>query len=334
MDITGLPSELINVIAFSGSLSALDVTRLKQSCTTLYRALSGTFADDMHPRLALEAGGDASWDITRALCGADALARGASGSPCRADWMAAIRVLLARADVVLHARWTDALACAAFAGDPELVAILLADDRIDPTANGSSAVRGAAKAGNVEVLAMLLADGRLDPDNTEDDAPALTIACLFCSNLEVIYMLLADDRVNPERNDNSAIRAAAEKGRTDVVRLLLADARVDPSDEGNEAIGMACMRGFATTVDALLADPRVDPFDGTFALQMAARSGHADVVRQLIADPRFAAIGDAQLEEVCSLTTLAGHHDIARDILRAAGTARSLTPADRPGPGL
>lgn len=116
-------------------------------------------------------------------------------------------------------------------GQTEVVRLLL--PRISPAA-GNNAIKVASLMGHTEIVRMLLADPRLDPSVSENYA--FTRACTH-GHTEVVRLLLADSRVDPAVDGNDAIGQACRHGRTEVVRLLLADSRVDPADEENFAIG-------------------------------------------------------------------------------------------------
>ena len=48
-------------------------------------------------------------------------------------------------------------------GHTEIVSLLLADPRVDPSADDNFAVRWASRYGRIEVVSLLLADPRFDP---------------------------------------------------------------------------------------------------------------------------------------------------------------------------
>src|SRR5215217_300964 len=47
-------------------------------------------------------------------------------------------------------------------GHSEVVKMLLADERVDPSANNNSAIQGASMKGHLEIVELLLADERVD----------------------------------------------------------------------------------------------------------------------------------------------------------------------------
>src|SRR5215217_2379231 len=78
---------------------------------------------------------------------------------------------------------TRILKNASMKGQIEVVKRLLADERVDPSANNNRAIKGASENGHSEV----------------------------------VKRLLADERVNPSANDNWAIKRASANGHSEVV---------------------------------------------------------------------------------------------------------------------
>ena len=129
----------------------------------------------------------------------------------------------------------------------------------------------ACQMGHIDIVRILLADPRVDP--SDYDNFAIRKASQY-GRFEVVKLLLADPRVDPTVYDNKAIRWASRYGRLEVVDLLLADSRVDPSDYDNKAIRWASANGHFEIVKLLLADPRVDASSAAYA----SLSDHSSVV--------------------------------------------------------
>jgi hypothetical protein len=102
---------------------------------------------------------------------------------------------------------------------------------------------------------LLLADERVDP-SAEDQYPIRFASA--AGQLEVVKLLLTDKRVDPSAERQYAIRWASEKGHLEMVKLLLADKRVDPSADYQYAIRWSAHRGHLEVVKLLLFDQRVD----------------------------------------------------------------------------
>ena len=91
-----------------------------------------------------------------------------------------------------------ALTYAARYGNPAVVTLLLADQRVDPNKanhNGYTALMTAAESGNAAVIKLLLGDERVNPNvlNTMLSATALTFAA-YSGDTAVMELLLADHR--------------------------------------------------------------------------------------------------------------------------------------------
>jgi hypothetical protein len=97
---------------------------------------------------------------------------------------------------------------------------------IDISACDNYAIRLAAQKGHSSVVALLLADPRVNP--AADDNYAIRYASMN-GHSDVVELLLADPRVDPAARNDEAYRFASKNGHSSVVALLLADLRVDPA---------------------------------------------------------------------------------------------------------
>jgi len=99
----------------------------------------------------------------------------------------------------------------------------------------------ACEKGFVEIVEMLLADDRVDPTSgcvLYEENDSIKFACHY-GQTQVVRLLLTDGRANPAAENNFSIRMASRYGFADIVRLLLADERVDQTADNNFAIKMA-----------------------------------------------------------------------------------------------
>jgi len=99
----------------------------------------------------------------------------------------------------------------------------------------------ACEKGFVEIVEMLLADDRVDPTTgcvLYEENDSIKLASHY-GQTQVVRLLLKDGRANPAAENNFAIRMASRYGFADIVRLLLADERVDQTADNNFAIRMA-----------------------------------------------------------------------------------------------
>lgn len=187
---------------------------------------------------------------------------------------------------------------AAAAGHASVVEMLLADPRVDPTADGNEALRVAAIEGHCEVVEALLKHPRVDP------SAAILVAMNKASKHteRIALRLLHDDRVDPAAQNNLYLRCAAAYGLSLLVEHLLRLPRVDPAAQANEAIRNAAGSGSLRVVKLLLADPRVDPGAcASEAVGNAADCGLLHVIERLLVDPRVdaSASNNAALRSAC-----------------------------------
>ena len=112
----------------------------------------------------------------------------------------------------------------------------------------SSVFKTYAEKGDIEIVELLLADPRVDP--SANDNYAIELASQKGHD-KVVELLLVDPRVDPSAYDNYAIRMASQNGHDKVVELLLADPRVDPSADNNYAIQLASQKGHDKVVELL-----------------------------------------------------------------------------------
>lgn len=108
-------------------------------------------------------------------------------------------------------------------GDVEWVTRILKEGNIDPAYHESDSLLEAAGWGNLDILELLLADGRADPSAQNNYAIRLT------SNVDIVDRLLKDPRVDPCVRDNEPIMTAIKNGELDIVNRLLGDPRINAS---------------------------------------------------------------------------------------------------------
>jgi hypothetical protein len=125
------------------------------------------------------------------------------------------------------------------------------------------------------VVKLLLADERVDP--TARDNWAFGHASSD-GHLELSKLLLADGRVNPASNHNAAIRTASFNGHVEVLKLLLADEH--PATDANYALIHMIRFGLVDMVCLLLEHPAVVVTEK--AMSAAADRGDADIIALLL----------------------------------------------------
>lgn len=102
----------------------------------------------------------------------------------------------------------------------EILSALLADERkrFDPSLDDNLAIMNAILFQKNDLLAILLADSRVNPA-ARDNAP-IRLSSGF-DNIEAVKLLLESPRVNPSACGNAAMFCAVAEGFTDIVKLLL-----------------------------------------------------------------------------------------------------------------
>ena len=119
----------------------------------------------------------------------------------------------------------------------------------DPSVEFNKCIQVASGGGYADVVSLLLADPRVDPSNSGKQA------IFGGQNLQIVGVrqVPVDPRVDPTCEDNHAIIWASAWGHFDVVKVLLADPRVDATALGNTALEMARDNEHTAIVDLLLA---------------------------------------------------------------------------------
>lgn len=122
---------------------------------------------------------------------------------------------------------------------------------MDPSANDSQALRLACRNGHSEIVELLCADSRVDPSACRNDAIHSAIMRNYYS---IFHRLLKDPRIKVEPTFLTTI---ATCGFPDALKTLLKDPRVDPFWLGPAAVRIAIQRRFLKMVPLLIQDPRI-----------------------------------------------------------------------------
>uniref|UniRef100_A0A6C0CL55 Ankyrin repeat protein n=1 Tax=viral metagenome TaxID=1070528 RepID=A0A6C0CL55_9ZZZZ len=195
--------------------------------------------------------------------------------------------------------------------DVDLLTQVLADPRVDPSADNNYTIRLASDSGHTEIVERLLADPRVDPSALNNEAIRLASENGYT---EIVEILLADPRVDVFADNNWGIKFASKKGHTEIVQILLADPRVDPSADNNLPIRFASKNGHTEIVKMLLSDPRVDPSaDNNWAIIVASQNGHTEIVKMLLTHPRVDP--SAKDNEAIIVASEKGHTEIVQILL-------------------
>ncbi|KAJ2985413.1 hypothetical protein HDV02_000577, partial [Globomyces sp. JEL0801] len=113
-----------------------------------------------------------------------------------------------------------------------------------------NALINAATFGHQEIVTLLLASSKVDPSAL--NYSALTRASRN-GHSGIVEIMLRDSRVN-SRNTIPAFLEAVNSGRTDIVKIFLNDPDVDPSAQNNAALILATRNGYQVIVEMLKND--------------------------------------------------------------------------------
>lgn len=118
----------------------------------------------------------------------------------------------------------------------EIVKLLLAHPKVDPSNNDNDLIVRMCINNQVEILKLLLAHPKINPAHVNTHNALINIAC-FRGYTEIVRILLADGRVDPTINKNSPIKKALEGGYNDIVYILFNDDHINPDHSDSIQIG-------------------------------------------------------------------------------------------------
>jgi ankyrin repeat protein len=120
---------------------------------------------------------------------------------------------------------------------------------VNPSMYNNSVIDHAVYIGDIEITKLLLANSRIDISANHFQ---LVRTAVIRGYVDIVMLLLSNN--NQTTSNNLALRWAAQKGRTDIVRLLLENFHTDPSTDDNCVICDASCYGHAGVVKLLLQD--------------------------------------------------------------------------------
>ncbi|KAJ3357303.1 hypothetical protein HDU91_005427 [Kappamyces sp. JEL0680] len=183
-----------------------------------------------------------------------------------------------------------------------------------------------AEEGLLEIVKILMATGKADPS---DDANYAIRLASENGHSEIVDVLLTDRRVDPSVMDNHAIYYAALEGHRQTVEILMKDSRVNPADSQNRTFARACQRVENLDIlKLLLTDPRVDPKEcEAEALENAAANDCVEILEFLLDDLKLNAsvCADRALYTACQ----SGHELCVKILLD-----RNSNPANPENPSI
>lgn len=218
----------------------------------------------------------------------------------------------------------------------EMVAIFLADPRVDTTAKNQEKQHGlhlACMNGHAEVVTLILKaadvarrEERLFLGISEEDSALCTPLDLACQNghTRIVQSFLLRDDVDPNKNSPgmrgfTSLARACEYHKNEVVACLLKNSQLNPNRGSPQGVitplGIACEQdnheAFKFLLGAKNVDPNLADCNGATPLSIATRHGHLAMVRRLMKDPRV----DIRIADHAGQTPLAiaceyGHEEV------------------------
>ena len=167
------------------------------------------------------------------------------------------------------------------AGNPSVLKLLLSDGR----AMIDGILDEAISTENTEMVSILLANKRVDPSIYSNSA---LMVAVDRGDISVVQMLLTDPRVNPSDRENSTVVRCCQRGYADILRVLLADKRVTDQysldDYANDDLYLEIsVEHSHTEVVELLMDtlsPSLEAVERV--LKVAARRSRLDTCESLV----------------------------------------------------
>ena len=173
-------------------------------------------------------------------------------------------------------------------GYSEIVKLLLADPRTDPTMAYNLGIIFAAQEGHSDIVEMLLTDPRINPANDFDTMYVEPGKIKLEVSAVAADAIAADDSTDAIAADdsprgNSALILACAAGHLDTVELLMNDDRVEPHAQHQMALLFAVEGKHIAIIDYLLSDSRVKP---TFLILLTAVCDASELIVQKLLDSR------------------------------------------------
>jgi ankyrin repeat protein len=169
-----------------------------------------------------------------------------------------VRLLLADKRVDPSADHNRAVRCARSA---DVVELLLRDERVDPCVDENALLRRALQDADIELVRLLLADRRVHVANVAFPLPGSPRSSLDRGGwLALFDVLLRDGRIDPRANSGAIMRQAVRYSQHGVINRLLLDARIDPQTLGVQLDRIAQIRARAADVCIGLEDLALPAF--------------------------------------------------------------------------
>ena len=199
--------------------------------------------------------------------------------------------------------------------DIDLLEMLMADKRFDPSYNNNKAIKEACSNGRGNVVKILLKDSRINPSDNENIALKLAVLkgysgivelllgdhrinnvdfdtliwmSISGNHIHVLYTLLSDPRIIPIKCDMKLIKHIISEKRTEIIALLLSSHKFNISSDHIEfMLFKACEDSYIELIKLLLSDSRLNlSYDSNLLIE-ASRKGWVEIVEILLSDSRI-----------------------------------------------
>ena len=192
-----------------------------------------------------------------------------------------VELLLDTEDIDLVDSSSRLLEVVAENNDIDLMRLLLSHPRMKHLVN-SDILTSAVLAKSEDMVRLLLADKRMDPSDTSINI--FLSAASEGASLDVMRLLLADERLDP--NDcEDLLDEAVGNGCTEIVDLLLQDERIEDI-QGAELLQCAARYKHYHIFEMLLADERVEFSQGDVGSILIKSGWNTEIIELLLADSR------------------------------------------------
>jgi hypothetical protein len=157
---------------------------------------------------------------------------------------------------------SETLACAVNHNLVRHVPELLQREHCDPTIDNNDILYTAVAFEYTEIVKLLLADERVDP--TIYPSENFIRVAVTNRDTAILHILLEDGRIDPAENDSGALKNAVINNRINAVTLLLKDGRSDPTVLLNNGVSLvqdAIRQGYKDILSLFLNDDRIEPIE-------------------------------------------------------------------------
>jgi len=219
----------------------------------------------------------------------------------------------------------NALIFAISSNKPDIINLLLTDQRVDPSTDNNTLFLYACKNNHITMIKRLLHDHRVNPADRENEA--FIKACQY-NHIDVVKVLLTEPRIDPTDQNNLALLSTLSNNESiEITKLLLTDKRIVPTiamlqeacDYNNlEAVKLlmyldlnitllyACQNNYVQLATEIMTDGMPCMTDGMPCmtderlLETACVQGHIKIVKLLLSDPRTKASDDILITAITS----------------------------------